>query len=483
MWLRHSRLYSKLFESAEKAVEDIPSGATLAVGGFGNCGIPENLINSLCKKKIKDLTLISNNCGVEGYGVHNFFIRRMVKKIIASYVGDNENFELRYLGGDIEVEFFPQGTLAEKLRAGGAGIPGFYCPSGAGTPISEGNFPTKFDPVNETPCLFTKPKEMRTFGNKLCSFEEALKPEFGFVKAWKGDKLGNLVYRGTARNFNPLVAMAAKTTIAEVEHLVEPGELEPNEIHTPGIYVQRILKGSRYEKKIERLNLDIGASFMIPGKSDKKPIREKIINRTLKELKPNSQVQIGIGLPTLIPSLAPKELKVMFLSETGIFGTGFYPKPGNEDPDLINGGKETCTILPGGAFFDSAESAAMIRGGHLDLAIVGSVQISSKGDLANWFISGKMVKGIGSNMDVAISGTRILVMMEHYGKNSLRITKECYLPLTARKVISMLITELSVFVFENGEITLKEIAEGATIEKIKNVTECSFKIDPNLKTF
>jgi 3-oxoacid CoA-transferase subunit A len=224
---------NKVVANAEEAVRDIQDNMTLMLGGFGLCGIPENCINALVKKGVKGLTCISNNAGVDNFGIGLMLQQRQVRKMISSYVGENAEFERQLLSGELEVELIPQGTLAERCRAGGAGIPAFYTPAGYGTEVAEG-------------------KEVRWFNGKPHLLEHGLTADFAIVKAWKGDKHGNLVFKGTARNFNPMMATAGKITIAEVEILVEPGELHPNEIHTPGIYVQRIFEGIDYEKRIEQ---------------------------------------------------------------------------------------------------------------------------------------------------------------------------------------------------------------------------------------
>ena len=229
-------MINKVVKNAEEAVLDIPDNAILMMGGFGLCGIPENCIQALLKKGVKGLTFISNNAGVDGFGIGLLLKSRQVKKMISSYVGENAEFERQLLSGELEVELIPQGTLAERIRAGGAGIPAFFTPAGYGTEVAEG-------------------KEVREFDGKKYLMERWLKADFSIVKAWKGDRAGNLVYRGTARNFNPLMAAAGKITIAEVEELVEPGALDPNCIHTPGIYVQRIFRGEQYEKRIEQRTL------------------------------------------------------------------------------------------------------------------------------------------------------------------------------------------------------------------------------------
>jgi 3-oxoacid CoA-transferase subunit A len=225
----------RICTSFQEAVADIQDGATLMVGGFGLCGIPENVILALVEKGVKDLTVISNNCGVDDWGLGLLLKNKQIKKMVGSYVGENKEFERQVLSGEIEVELIPQGTLAEKIRAGGAGIPAFYTPAGVGTPIAEG-------------------KETRMFNGKEYLLEEALTADFSIVRAWKGDKMGNLVYHKTARNFNPMIAAAGRVTIAEVENLYEAGELDPNSIHTPSIYVQSLIEGTQ-EKRIERLTV------------------------------------------------------------------------------------------------------------------------------------------------------------------------------------------------------------------------------------
>jgi len=226
-------MINKVVKNASEAVKDIPDNAVLMLGGFGLCGIPENGIEALLETKVKGLTCISNNAGVDDFGIGLLLKTHQVKKMISSYVGENAEFERQLLSGELDVELIPQGTLAERVRAGGAGIPAFYTPAGFGTEVAEG-------------------KETREFDGKMYLLEKGLVADFSLVKAWKGDTAGNLIFKGTARNFNPMMAAAGKITIAEVEELVPAGELDPNEIHTPGIYVQRIFEGKNYEKRIEQ---------------------------------------------------------------------------------------------------------------------------------------------------------------------------------------------------------------------------------------
>ena len=224
---------NKVVANADEAIQGIASGMTLMLGGFGLCGIPENCISALVKARVNNLTCISNNAGVDDFGLGLLLQGRQIKKMVSSYVGENDEFERQMLSGELEVDLIPQGSLAARCQAGGAGIPAFFTPAGYGTEVGEG-------------------KEVRWFDGKPHLLEHALTADFAIVKAWKGDTAGNLIYKGSARNFNPLMAMAGKITIAEVEHLVEPGELDPNFVHTPGIFVQRIFQGVNYEKRIEQ---------------------------------------------------------------------------------------------------------------------------------------------------------------------------------------------------------------------------------------
>ena len=229
-------MIDKRVKNIIEAVDGVKSGMTFMFGGFGLSGIPENAIAELSKREIYDLTCISNNAGVDDFGLGLLLQRKQIKKMISSYVGENAEFERQMLSGELEVELIPQGTLAERCRAGGAGIPAFFTPAGYGTEVQ-------------------KDKEVREFNGKKHILEKALTADFSFVKAWKGDTAGNLIYKGTARNFNPLMAMAGKITVAEVEELVPEGQLDPNQIHTPGIFVQRIIQGQNYEKRIENITI------------------------------------------------------------------------------------------------------------------------------------------------------------------------------------------------------------------------------------
>ncbi|THJ67751.1 CoA transferase subunit A [Arthrobacter echini] len=249
-------MINKVIDSAAEAVADIPDGASLAVGGFGLSGIPVALIDALHAQGTAELETISNNCGVDGWGLGRLLSDHRIRRTISSYVGENKEFARQYLAGELEVELTPQGTLAEKLRAGGAGIPAFYTTAGVGTQVSEGGLPQRYDAEGGI-AVASQAKEVRSFDGVDYVLEESVRPDYALVHAWKGDRHGNLVFHATAMNFNPLCAQAGRITIAEVEELVEPGELDPNEIHTPGIFVQRVVVAPDVEKRIEKRTVSL----------------------------------------------------------------------------------------------------------------------------------------------------------------------------------------------------------------------------------
>ncbi|MPC44543.1 Succinyl-CoA:3-ketoacid coenzyme A transferase 1, mitochondrial [Portunus trituberculatus] len=316
--------------------------------------------------------------------------------------------------------------------------------------------------------------------------EEAITGDFALIKAWKADKAGNLIFRKTARNFNQAMAKAAHTTVVEVEELVEVGEIGEDEVHVPAIYVDRIVVGEKYEKRIERLTLkkkksSVSAATQNPAIA----MRERIVRRAALEFKHGMYANLGIGMPMLASNYIPDGMDVQLQSENGVLGLGPFPAPGEQDPDLINAGKQTVTTTPGASYFSSDDSFAMIRGGHVDLTILGAMEVSQYGDLANWMIPGKMVKGMGGAMDLVSSpSTKVVVTMEHLDKKGgHKIVESCSLPLTGKNCVDLIITDKCVFTINKEEgLTLTEIAEGVSVEDIVSSTGCLFSVADDLKT-
>lgn len=480
-WRRAASSSSKVMASFDEAVADIKDGSFLCVGGFGLCGIPENLINALVRKGSKNLTAVSNNAGVDDFGLGLLLQKKQIKRMISSYVGENKLFEEQYLSGQLEVELTPQGTLAERLRAGGAGIPAFFTRTAHGTIIQDGGNIIKYGPGGAKAGqveISSEPRESREFDGKGYVMERAITGDFSLIKAWKADERGNLVWRGTARNFNPDCAVAGKVCIAEVEEIVPAGSLSPEEIHLPGIYVQRVLKGESYEKRIEKKTLQTGGAIKV------NPQRELIIRRAARELTDGMYVNLGIGMPTLVGNYTEPGVRIELQSENGLLGIGPYPSEEEVNADLINAGKETITMIPGSSLFSSSDSFAMIRGSHVDVTILGAMEVASNGDLANWIIPGKMVKGMGGAMDLVSSNSKVLVVMEHLAKGGRhKLKKSCGLPLTGKRVVDRCITELGVFDFvktgPEAPPTLIEIAPGVTLDYVRESTGFEFKVpDP-----
>ncbi|KAK7958067.1 Succinyl-CoA:3-ketoacid coenzyme A transferase 1 [Apiospora saccharicola] len=477
--LKKKRGGSKVFKSADEAIADIQDGSVILSAGFGLCGVAETLIQAIHKKGLKDLTAVSNNAGANDKGLALLTKDGRVTRMMLSYLGANKELERQYLNGEIALELCPQGTLAEKLRAAGAGIPAFYTATGGQTFIETGEIPTRFTP--EGVLEEGKAKETRIFNGKSYIMETALPGDVAILRAWKVDEAGNCVFKYTTKTYAGLMAKAAKIAIVEAENIVPIGEIDPESVDLPGIFIDRIVPATA-PKNFENLKLaapeESSGKEATSGKTRTLDSRNRIAKRAAQELQDGYYVNLGVGIPTLAASYVPEGVKVWLQSENGILGMGPYPATEAEaEPDLINAGKETTTLLPGAATFDSAESFAMIRGGHVDVSILGAFQVSASGDLANYMIPGKVFKGMGGAMDLVSNPeqTKIVVATEHVDKKG----------RSKIGVVSTVITDMAVFQVDraNGGLTLTEVAEGVDVETVRENTDAEFAVAKDLGTF
>lgn len=474
---------SKVVKTTDEALSGVSSNITLLSGGFGLSGVPDTLINALKNKDdVQNITAVSNNAGLDGRGLSQLLVTGQITKMISSYIGGNRTFEKLYLTGQIDLELTPQGNLAERVRAGGAGIPAFYSPAGVGTWLEEGKLPVRYDETGTKVLKATEPREVREFNGRKYLLENAIFGDVAFVKAYKADTLGNCWFRGAARNFNSTFGRNARLTIVEAEHIVEPGEIPAEDVHLPSIYVHRVIQ-STTPKEIEIFKYSEETTESENPENEAELKRQKIVKRAAQEFEDGSFANLGIGMPTLAPNYLPEGINVTLQSENGILGLGPYPKRGEEDADLINAGKETVTLAPGASLFGSEESFAMIRSGKVNLAVLGGLQVSAKGDLANWGLPGR-VKGMGGAMDLVSNPqeTRVVIVMEHVDKKGrAKILEECSFPLTGKRCVSRVITDLAVFDVVDEKLVLIEYDPASSVEEIREKTGAKFEVSPDLK--
>lgn len=436
--------------TAEEAAALVNDGDLLMGGGFGMTGNPIHLLHALARTNTKNLTYIGNNVGEPGLGGGQLLRNGQLKKAIGSFFTSNPEAVQAAQSGAIEVQLMPQGSLAEAMRAGGAGIGGFYTPTAYGTVIANDS-------------------DIREINGQQYVFVPALRANIAFIRAWRADTAGNLVYRMTEQNFNKAMATAADIVVAEVEHIVSLGEIDPNEIHTPGNYVDYLVQA---HTTLEEL----GSSADVKGSSKKvSAARMNMAKRALAELHRGDVVNLGVGIPTLVADLITPEHQIILHTENGMLGVGPAPDDGGAMDYPVNAGKIPVTALPGSSYFDSADSFAMIRGGHIDVAIMGGLQVDESANLANWAVPGKPLLGVGGAMDLASGAKRLIIVMTHTDRDGTpKIVPTCTLPLTATHTVDMVITDLAVFTFPDGQLTLSELMPDATLDEVRAKTSAAF---------
>ena len=438
--------------SAAEAAALVSSGDRLMAGGFGMTGAPVNLLHALAECSVRDLTFIGNNVGEAGLGGGRMLRNGQIAKAIGSYFTSNPEVVAAAQSGSLVVQLLPQGSLAEAIRAGGAGLGGFYTPVGAGTDVTSGLEVREFD---GTPHVFVQP----------------LRANVAFVRARLADTAGNLVYRMTEQNFNKAMATAADIVVAEVDEIVPAGTLAPESIHTPGCFVDYLVQASVLPEHL-------GTSASVKG-TQRRPDarRDAMVRRARAELRRGDVVNLGIGIPTLVADLITEDDGILLHTENGMLGVGPSPADGGAFDYPVNAGKVPVTALPGSSYFDSADSFAMIRGGHIDVAIMGGLQVDAAANLANWSVPGKPLLGVGGAMDLAQGAARLIVMMTHTEADGApKLVERCALPLTARGVVNLLITDRAVFGFPHGKLTLLELMPGETLDAVRALTGATFDV-------
>ncbi|THF86768.1 3-oxoacid CoA-transferase subunit B [Deinococcus sp. KSM4-11] len=436
--------------TAEQAAALVTSGQTLLVGGFGMTGTPVHLVHALAETSVRALTFVGNNVGEPGLSGGRLLRNGQLNKAIGSFFTSNREAVQAAQDGRLEVQLIPQGTLAEALRAGGAGIGGFYTPTAAGTVIAG-------------------EADVRVLNGREMVFVPALRGDVAFIRAWRADTAGNLQYRLTEQNFNRAMATAADLVIAEVEEIVPVGTIPPEHVHTPGLYVDNLVQATLTVD-------DLGSSADVKGSARKvDEARLAMARRAMAELHPGDVVNLGIGIPTLVADLMTPDLGLDLHTENGMLGVGPAPQDGGALDYPVNAGKSPVTALPGASYFDSAESFGMIRGGHVDVAVMGGLQVDAHANLANWAVPGKPLLGVGGAMDLASGARRLIVLMTHTDPDGTpKVVSACTLPLTARGAVNLVITDKAVFAFRQGQLTLIEVMPGSTLEEVRATTEAPF---------
>ena len=460
---------NKVVESFAEAVRDIPDGASILIPGFSGVGIAYNLLGAVYEQGAKDLLLIGNSMFTAAREdvttTGNLIEARRVRKVIgafsaAGHPSRRSKIELMHEAGEVEAELVPQGTLAERIRAGGAGIPAFYTPAAIGTELAAN-------------------KEHREFNGRTFLLEEAIKADYALLRAKKADEAGNLVFERSARNFNPIMATAASCTIVEVEEIVPAGELDPDQIHIPGIYVHRMIRipaggvkhAPRPAAPATAPTAPSVSTEPVSPPEKRRLTRVEMAERLANEFQDGWIVNLGLGMPTMCSDHVPPGREVIFHSENGVIGFGRHAAGDEISPYMINAGGEAVILEPGAAITDHADSFGLVRGGRLDAAVLGAYEVGANGDVANWKLAGSKGGGIGGAMDIAACSKQVFVIMEHTTRDGEpRLLSRCSLPITAPGCVTRVMTDLGLFEPTGDGFRLLDIAPGYTLEEIQTLT-------------
>ena len=462
-------MIDKVARSAAAAVADIPDGASILFGGFGVIQAwPNSLLLALRDKGPRDLTLIFNTPGVGPMSAQCLAEAGLVRRVIASFAAyptRRTPLEDALKAGKVELELVPQGTLAERVRAGGAGIPAFYTPTGVGTEVADG-------------------KEHRRFGDREYVLEKAIRADYAMIRAERADRHGNLVYRRGARNLNAVFATGARVTLAEVNDVVDVGGIDPEVVVTPGIFVDRVVR-TEHPLAVD----DVLALSRRYGRAQSQEPRpdngglppDLMARRAALCLSPGEYVNLGLGLPTLISNSVSSDSDVVLHSENGMLRFGPLAEPGAEDVDLYNATGQLVSLLPGASFCDSATAHAMARGGRVTTVVLGAFQVSEQGDLANWNVPATGKGGIGGAMDLASGGARVIVLTYHTTRaGEPKLVRRCSYPLTAPRCVREIVTDLGYLTVEAEGFVLREIAPGVELERVRALTAAPLTVAPDL---
>ena len=460
----------KVVASAAAAVGDVPDGASLLFGGFGVVqGWPNSLLLALRDRGPRDLTLIFNTPGVGPLSAQILAEAGLVRKVVASFAAYPTRataVDDQIRAGRIELELVPQGTLAERVRAGGAGIPAFYTPTGVGTQVADG-------------------KERRTFGGREYILETALTADYAFIRAHRADRLGNLVYRRGGRNLHPVFATGGRVTLAEVDEVVEPGALDPECVVTPGIYVDRVVRTEHPLDvgEIRALSRRYGRAIHVEPRPDLGGLPPDLMTlRAALLLRDGEYVNLGLGLPTLLSNHIPGARDVVLHSENGMLNFGPLADEGDEDVDLYNASGQLVSLLAGASFFDSVHAHAMARGGRVTTVVLGAFQVSERGDLANWRVPESGKGGIGGAMDLAAGGARVVVVTYHTTRSlAPKLVRACTYPLTALGCVREIVTDLALITVEPEGFVLREVAPDVTVDRVRSLTGAPLVVAPDLR--